>query len=245
MSAVPAGVRSEMREPGDDVVERHAERQRERRRAERVVDVVEPGQLQLDPARPVGRDEIEGRTLETVQLDGTRYDVERRTCMAAVRACVVTEVPDVGGSIDIRRPAADAVLRIGGVLQRRPRDRRVVDPVHDARAERADLRIVAVQHEHRRLGQRRDRSAPPFGDELELAVAVELVAEEVPEADDPWPHPPQHLRQRPLVDLEQAELGVSRGKERDPRMCCLHPRSRRSHENRRASCQSTCIQAFT
>ena len=35
-------------EPGDDVVERRVERERERRRAERVVDVVEAGQRQLD-----------------------------------------------------------------------------------------------------------------------------------------------------------------------------------------------------
>ena len=51
--------------------------------------------------------------------------------------------------------------------------------------------------------------APALGDQLELAVAVELVAEEVAEADGTRPDAPQHLRQRRLVDLEEAELGAA------------------------------------
>ena len=47
---------------------------------------------------------------------------------------------------------------------------------------------------------------------LELAVAVELVAEEIAEADRPRLNAPDHLRQRRLVHLEQRELG-SAGRE--------------------------------
>jgi hypothetical protein len=54
---------------------------------------------------------------------------------------------------------------------------------------------------------------------LELAVAVELVAEEVAEEDGARPHPAGGLRQRGLVDLEEPELGARRGEEGrgDPR----------------------------
>ena len=44
--------------------------------------------------------------------------------MAARRAAVVAEVPDVGRRIVVRRAAADAVLRVGGVLKRRAGDAR-------------------------------------------------------------------------------------------------------------------------
>ena len=64
----------------------------------------------------------------------------------------------------------------------------IVQP-EDARArahtgELADLRIVAVDDECRSVRECRDRGAPALGDELELAVAVELVAEEVAERHD-------------------------------------------------------------
>jgi len=70
----------------------------------------------------------------------------------------------------------------------------------------ADLGVVAVQDE---LGLRQlgDRSAPACGNELELAVAVELVAEEVAEEQRLRPDAPCHLGQRALVDLEEPELG--------------------------------------
>ena len=84
----------------------------------------------------------------------------------------------------------------------------IVEAVDDAVAERPDLRVVAVQDEHR-LGRKLvDGHAPALGDQLELAVAVELVAEEVPEADGTRAHAPEHLRESGLVHLEEAELGV-------------------------------------
>ncbi len=71
----------------------------------------------------------------------------------------------------------------------------------------ADLGIVGV---HDELGLREgcDSVPPAGGEELELAVAVELVAEEVPEQQRPRPDPPRDLRERRLVDLEQPELGT-------------------------------------
>ena len=74
------------------------------------------------------------------------------------------------------------------MLERRPRVPRVVDAEREqplglaAACQLAEQRIVGV-HDEQRVGQRRDRRAPALGDQLELAVAVELVAEEVAERD--------------------------------------------------------------
>ena len=70
--------------------------------------------------------------------------------------------------------------------------------------ELGDERVVGVDDERRRVGERGDRRAPALGDVLELAVAVELVAKEVAERHDPRADAPHHLGQRELVDLEQA-----------------------------------------
>jgi hypothetical protein len=110
------------------------------------------------------------------------------------------------------------------VLERRPCLRGVVDAENEASTlgprsdEVADLRVVAV-HDEQRVRQLRHGRAPASGHELELAVAVELVAEEVPEAERARPDAPRHLGQGSFVDLEQAELGVARAEERggDPR----------------------------
>ena len=70
-------------------------------------------------------------------------------------------------------------------------------------AEVADLRIVSVDHEHRLLWQRRGRRPPVGGDVLQLAVTVELVAEEVAEQHRARPHAARDLGERPLVHLEE------------------------------------------
>src|SRR5205814_7174083 len=106
--------------------------------------------------------------------------------MAAVRTAVVPQVADVDSGVVVRRAAADAVLRVGRVLEGRPGPPRVVEP-EDRRAgagarELADLRVVAVDDERRVGVELGDRLPPPLCDELELAVAVELVAEQVAEA---------------------------------------------------------------
>jgi hypothetical protein len=96
------------------------------------------------------------------------------------------------------------------VLQRRPRAPRVVEPEHPragmGMGQIADLRVVAV-HDELGVRQLRHCSAPVGGEDLELAVAVELVAEEVPEQQRLRPDTPRHLGQCALVDFEEAELG--------------------------------------
>ena len=103
------------------------------------------------------------------------------------------------------------------MLERGPGVPRVVDPVGDrVRAparQVADLGVVPVDDEHglRRQGGR--RGPPALGDVLELAVAVELVTEEVAEQHCTRPDPADDLRQRAFVDLEQTQLGVALGEE--------------------------------
>ena len=142
--------------------------------------------------------------------------------MAAGGAAVVAEMSHVGRRVHVRRAAADAPLGIGRVLELRRGMARVVDPEHGRlrppAREVADLRVVAVHDERSVARKLRDRLTPARGQQLELAVAVELVAEQVPEADGARLQPPRHLGQRTLVDLEQPQLGVA-GREkggRDP-----------------------------
>ena len=124
---------------------------------------------------------------------------------------------DVRGRELVRLPAADAVARVGRVLERGAGVARIVDPVGDrVRAlarQVADLRVVAVDHEHGLRRQRGRRGTPALGDVLELPVAVELVAEEVAEQHRARPDPANDLRQRAFVDLEQAQVGVALGEE--------------------------------
>ncbi len=82
-----------------------------------------------------------------------------------------------------------------------------------AAGELAEQRVVGVHDEQRRPGGSATDRTPARGDVLELAVAVELVAEEVAERDHARPHAARDLGQRRLVDLEEAELGVRGGEE--------------------------------
>ena len=157
-------------EPGEslgDLVKRRAESLGERRRTDRVVDVVEPGQSELDAPRALRRDEVERGALEAVQLDRPGGHVERRPRVSAVRAVVVAEVADVDRAVVIRRSAAHAVLRVGRVLERRAGEARIVEAEDDRvlvlLGERSDLRVVAVHDEPvsfaRRATASRQRSA--------------------------------------------------------------------------------------
>ena len=210
--------RAEASDPRGDVVERDPERQRERCSGKRVVDVVEPGHRETDACAAGRRVQHEGDTVEAVRLDLAGGDVERRPGVAAHFAAVRAEVRDVGGVVPVRVTAADAVLRVGRVLQRGASTPRVVDPEQDdavaALRERGDERVVGVRHQ-RRLGRKlRDRVAPSLGDVLELAVPVELVPEQVSEADGTRARAAHHLRKGELVDLEQSELRTVRREER-------------------------------
>ena len=145
------------------------------------------------------------------ELDLPGGDVERRPGVPAVRAAVVAEMADVRGAVVVRRPAAHAPLRVGRVLELAPRMPLVVDPEPDGLPagirERGHLRVVDVEDEDRRGREVGGCGPPAVGDVLQLAVAVELVAEEVAEADGPRPHALGHLGQRALVDLEEAQVG--------------------------------------
>ena len=116
------------------------------------------------------------------------------------------------------------------MLEGGPRRRGIVDPedqrVRTLSRELTHLGIVAVDGQRGVAGQRTHRRAPPLGDVLELAVAIELVAEEIAETDRLWfararapraapPRPPRRGPARPRVH---------RGASRRPR----RPGSRRS-----------------
>ena len=128
-------------------------------------------------------------------------------------AAVVAEVADVGGCVLERQAAGDAVGRVGGVRQTVAGDRGVVEtepdnavtpPVHEVGQER----VVYVDHRPRARGQLGHGAAPALRDQLELAVAVELVAKEVAETHGARPDLPDDLGKRSLVDLEHRELRI-------------------------------------
>jgi hypothetical protein len=118
--------------------------------------------------------------------------------MVAVRTAVVAEMADVRGlSVLIRCPAAHAVLRIGCVLECWAGDPRIVERRRRiARAPRPDptrgsspFTTSTVS-----IGRCATCAAPALSTtSSRLAVPVELVAEEVPEADRPWPDALQDL----------------------------------------------------
>ncbi len=160
--------------------------------------------------------------MQPAELDVPGGDVERGPGVPAAWAAVVAEMADVGGCEVVRRSAAKAVLRVSRVLEVRPGVTRVVQ----AEAERGratvgkirDDGIVGVHDQRRVDGKALGGGAPALGDELQLAVAVELVAEEVAEGEDARLQPRERLGQRGLVHLEQPELGSPRRDEgrRDP-----------------------------
>ena len=138
--------------------------------------------------------------------------------MVAARAAIVAEMPNVRGGVGVGRAAADAVLRVGRVLHGRPGHARVVETERDAArvrlANHRELRVVGVVDKPSVRGQSGHRLPPALGDELEFAVPVELVAEEVAEANRSRPQAPQELRQGALVHLEQPEIGIPGAQQR-------------------------------
>ena len=233
---------AEALEAGADLLERRAERLRERRGSERVVDVVEAGEREPQPGRAGGRLEQERGRVQAVELDLRRAHLQLRPRVPARRTAVVAEVADVRRGELVRLPAADAVARVGRMLERRPRVPRIVDPVRDrVRAfpgELAHLRVVAVDDEHRLGRQRRGRGPPALGDVLELAVAVELVAEEVAEQHRPRPDAADDLRQarpRPPRAAPARRRARRAGSRRRPRRGWRRTGSRRASAEARGS----------
>ena len=169
--------------PAPDRVERHPQPEGERGRGHCVVDVVEARQRELDGDLTAGRREPESGAVHADELDLPGSHVERGPRMPTGVAAIVAEMTDVRGRVHVRRPAPEAVLRVRGMLQRRPRLARVVDPEPERAlptvGEIGDDRVVGVHDERRLVGKVGDRRPPPLGDDLELAVPVELIAEEV------------------------------------------------------------------
>jgi hypothetical protein len=123
----------------------------------------------------------------------------------------VAEVADEGALVGVGMAAAAAVLGVEGVLQLRQRLRGVLDPeVEDTLAGRplriaaeiGDQRVIGVEDESGAAGTGGNRLRPLVGQRLHLAVAVELVAEEVAEDDQAGAELFAHPRQPGLVDLE-------------------------------------------
>ena len=106
-----------------------------------------------------------------------------------------------------------AVFGVEGMLELGQRLRGVLDPeVDDALAaalvgvatEVGDQRVIGVEDEPAPTDPLGDRLRPPVGEYLDLAVAIELVTEEVAEHDQGRVELGGDLRQPRLVDLEQA-----------------------------------------
>ena len=139
-----------------------------------------------------------------------RCDVQRGTLRAAARTAEVTEMTDVGRAVQVRGSAADAVFGVGRVGQALPGHARVVEAEpNDVRpflSEAGDKWIVDVGHHPSGRVELGDRPTPAVRDELQLPVAVELVAKEVPQADGLGANALRDLREGALVHLEQAEV---------------------------------------
>src|SRR4029079_7389440 len=114
--------------------------------------------------------------------------------VAAAGALVVAQMAEVRGVVAVQVPAAAAVLGVERVLERRKRVGAVLQtevgdpwPLGPAAVapEVRDQRIVRVQDEGGPAGVFLDEAGPVVGQRLELAVTVELVAEEVAEDDGP------------------------------------------------------------
>ena len=133
----------------------------------------------------------------------------------AVGAVVAAEVAHVDGVVGQQRAAAAAVLGVRRVGHAAQRDAVVLhaEVRHGARAVGADApevgdeRVVGVEHELR--GRRRgDGRRPAVGDRLQLAVAVELVAEEVGQQQRARRELGHDAVQPELVDLEEPGVAV-------------------------------------
>ena len=110
--------------------------------------------------------------------------------MPAARTPVLPKVADVRGRVLVRLSAAKAPLRIGGVLELPHRMPRVVKPKTMIPRAAARVRRPADHPRSPPALHLPAAPAPPLPalrEVLELAVAVELVAKKVSEADGPWP----------------------------------------------------------
>ena len=136
---------------------------------------------------PAGVRSSERRAARAVERDRLGGDRRRRAALAAVGAFVDAEVPEVDGLVDVGGATVPAVLGIRCVLHLGERHGRVLDAeiarTRYKAAEVGDQRVVGVQNHSRACRKAPHRRRPAVGDRVELAVAVELVAEQVPQQD--------------------------------------------------------------
>ena len=158
-----------------------------------------------------------------LQLDPLGGDRGLGPRAAAVRAAVAAHVAEVDGLVLVGVAAVAAVLGVGGVLELGERQRVVLDAEVGRRARaRGRGRRPAGRRRSARSARRGRRASattlgPAVGEQLELAVAVELVAEQVGEQERARVELVGDARQPRLVDLEQAELAAARGRRRAAR----------------------------
>ena len=135
-----------------------------------------------------------------------------RARAAAVRTAVPTQVAQVDRLVLVGVPAVAAVLRVGGVLHAGESLGVVVHAeVGHAAALAAEVRhqrVVGVQHEASTAIELAHELRPAVGKQLELAVAVELVAEQVGEEEQAGLHVGRDGGQPRLVDLEEPKLAA-------------------------------------
>ena len=139
--------------------------------------------------------------------------LRHRPLAPAVRAAVAAEVAEVDRLVGVGGAAVTAVLGVGGVLHARQRLRVVLDTEIGHAGSRPRPRSAtsgssAFSTKRARPSSRRDQLRPAVREQLQLAVAVELVAEEVGEEQEAGLHLVGHAREPRLVDLEQPELAA-------------------------------------
>jgi hypothetical protein len=150
------------------------------------------------------------------RAQAARFEVARRSCEAARRAAVVAELRQPARRVleHGRAARADgdvAHLALGAAVAHVDAE---IDGVQARLARHpCDDRVVGVGHEDR-LRKRPQHGQPAGRQAVDLAIAVELVAEEVGEHDHPGP--PEGVdggRHDRLVDLEQGETGFGPARE--------------------------------
>ena len=116
-----------------------------------------------------------------------------------VEAVVVAEIVAAG-----RIPERVGQLGLGGGAHLRVFDSEAQNRSTRGALERADQRIIDIEHDSRLGIQLRERAAPAAGDRVDLTVAVELVAHQVGEQHRRRAHRRRHVVEGRLVGLEHA-----------------------------------------
>ena len=201
-----------------DVVQRRAERERERGGGERVVDVVEPGHGEPDrPALASRRRAMKSTPSRPPQLDVRAPP--RRAAAARARRRGSGNPRDgprtpprtrTAGRSDRHHFESAACWSSGRACRGSSRPK--TSPPGRSRARSPTWGSSPFTTSTAPAGELAHCRPPALGDVLQLAVAVELVPKEVPEADRPGPDTARDLRQSGLVDLEEPQLRAPRGR---------------------------------